>query len=55
LAAVLLIVDAEPVLAEEWYVAQDPTTKQCKIVSTEPDGKTSVIVGDAVARRRRNA
>jgi hypothetical protein len=36
---------ATPVLAAEFWVSQDPTTKHCKIVETMPDGKTSVMIG----------
>lgn len=36
---------ATPVLAAEFWVSQDPTTKHCKIVETMPDGKTAVMIG----------
>jgi hypothetical protein len=45
-AAVLLIV-ATPALAAEFYVAQDPTTKKCKILEEKPDGKTWIMIGTA--------
>ena len=39
-----LIGTAGPALAEYW-VSQDPTTKNCKIVEQMPDGKTQVMIG----------
>ena len=43
--AALLIAIATPALAAEFYVAQDPQTKKCKIVTEKPDGKTMVMIG----------
>jgi hypothetical protein len=40
----IIIATATPVLAAFW-VSQDPATKNCKIVETMPDGKTSVMIG----------
>jgi hypothetical protein len=34
-----------PALAAEFWVSQDPDTKQCTIAATMPDGKTTVMVG----------
>ena len=34
-----------PALAAEYYVAQDPTTKKCKVVDVRPDGTTMIMVG----------
>ena len=45
--AALLSMVATPALAAEFYVAQDPTTKKCKVVEEKPDGKTSVMIGTA--------
>ena len=39
-----LIGTTGPALAEYW-VSQDPTTKNCKIVEQMPDGKTQVMIG----------
>ena len=44
-AASLLILATSPVLAAEFYVAQDPSTKKCKTVETKPDGTTMTMVG----------
>lgn len=41
----LLTLVVSPAFAEEFYVAQDPATKKCKIVSTKPDGKTMIMIG----------
>jgi len=41
----IIIATATPVLAAEFWVSQDPATKQCKIVETMPDGKTAVMIG----------
>lgn len=43
--AALLSLFATPVLAAEFYVAQDPTTKKCKVVEEKPDGKSMVTIG----------
>ena len=43
--AALLSMVATPALAAEFYVAQDPTTKKCKIVEEKPDGKAMVMIG----------
>lgn len=45
IAASLLVLVASPALAAEYYLAQDPTTKQCRVVDVKPDGKTMVMVG----------
>ena len=41
----VLFATSSPVLAAEFWVSQDPTTKVCKIVEQMPDGKTQVMVG----------
>ena len=41
----IIAATATPVLAAEFWVSQDPTTKHCKIVETMPDGKTQVMIG----------
>jgi hypothetical protein len=40
-----LVATASPVLAAEFWVSQDPVTKNCKIVEQMPDGKTQVMIG----------
>jgi vancomycin permeability regulator SanA len=41
----IIFAAATPVLAAEYWVSQDPETKNCKIVETMPDGKTQVMIG----------
>jgi hypothetical protein len=41
----VLFATSSPVLAAEFWLSQDPTTKACKIVEQMPDGKTKVMVG----------
>ena len=41
----ILFATATPVLAAEFWVSQDPQTKDCKIDETMPDGKTHVMIG----------
>jgi hypothetical protein len=41
----IIIATATPVLAEEFWVSQDPTTKFCNVVGKMPDGKTAVMIG----------
>lgn len=48
-AAVLTL--ATPALAGEFYLAQDPESKKCKIVETKPDGTTKIQVGEVYATR----
>ena len=45
IAASLLVFIVGPALAAEYYVAQNPNTKKCKIVKVKPDGTAMVIVG----------
>jgi hypothetical protein len=51
IATCLLVFTSSPALATEYYVAQDPATKLCKIVETKPDGKTMVMVGTSYPTR----
>lgn len=46
LAAGLLLAVATPVLADEYYVVQDPTTKKCTIVNQKPTTTTTTIVNE---------
>ena len=41
----VLFATSSPVLAAEYWVSQDPTTKRCRVVEQMPDGKTKVMVG----------
>jgi hypothetical protein len=44
IAASLVVFITNPALAD-YYIAQNPTTKQCKIVDAKPDGITMLMVG----------
>ena len=44
IAASLVVFITNPTLAD-YYIAQNPTTKQCKIVDAKPDGITMLMVG----------
>ena len=41
----VLFAMSSPVLAAEYWVSHDPTTKRCRVVEQMPDGKTKVTVG----------
>lgn len=46
LASLIFLVGAiGPALAAEFWVAQDPATKVCKVVEEMPDGQTKVMLG----------
>jgi hypothetical protein len=45
LAAAILVTAVSPVLAAEFYVVQDTTTKKCTIVEKKPTVNTMVVVG----------
>ena len=46
-AGLSLTMLAGPVLAAEFYIVQDSTTKKCRIVEQKPaDTKTVTVVGD---------
>jgi len=45
LVAALLVLGTSPTLASEFYVARNPSTKDCKIVKSNPDGTTMTMVG----------
>jgi hypothetical protein len=46
LAAALVLSITGPVLAEEYYVVRDETTKKCTIVDKKPTTKTTTIVSE---------
>jgi hypothetical protein len=51
-SAVALVFFSMPCLAAvEFYVAQDPTAKDCKIVKEKPDGKTLIMLGASYPTR----
>ncbi len=43
--AALLTIVATPALAAEYYVAQNPKNKMCKITEEKPDGEKWVMIG----------
>ncbi|MGH6802318.1 MAG: hypothetical protein ACREC3_03005 [Methyloceanibacter sp.] len=43
--AAILTIFVTPALAAEFYVAQDPETKKCKIVTEKPDGQALIMIG----------
>ena len=43
----LLMAIATPALGAEFYVAQNPETKKCEVVTTKPDGQALVMIGTA--------
>ena len=45
IVAATLTTFVTPALAAEFYVAQDPETKKCKIVTEKPDGRTLIMIG----------
>jgi hypothetical protein len=53
-AAVLMAV-ATPALAAEFYIAQDPTTKECTVIEEKPDGQTKVMMGTKVYATKEEA
>ena len=44
-----------PALAKEFWVAQDPATKNCKIVNEKPDGQTKIMIGTSSYATREEA
>ena len=46
LAAALILSITGPVLAEEYYVVRDETTRKCTIVDKRPTTKTTTIVSE---------
>ena len=40
----LLMSVVSPALAAEFYLAQDPSTKKCKILDAKPDGTTMIML-----------
>lgn len=55
LAAALAVSFSAPVLAEEFYVVRDTTTKKCTIVSQKPTTTTVTVVGDTVYKTKTEA
>ncbi|MDO9384467.1 MAG: hypothetical protein Q7T86_16570 [Hyphomicrobiaceae bacterium] len=54
-AAVVSLALSTPVLAAEYYVVQDKTTKKCKVVSTKPTEETWVVVGNTAFKTQTEA
>jgi hypothetical protein len=51
----LLTLLATPAAAAEFYVAQNPTTKDCDVVEVKPDGQTLIMVGTGPYKTRKEA
>lgn len=47
IASALVAFLGTPVLAAEFYVAQNPADKKCEVTATKPDGTTLIMVGAA--------
>ena len=41
--------------AAEYFIAQDPATKACKITETKPDGSASVMIGTSAYKTKEEA
>jgi hypothetical protein len=46
LGTVLTLALTSPVLAAEFYIVQEPSTKNCTIVSEKPTSSTTVVMGN---------
>jgi uncharacterized protein YegP (UPF0339 family) len=44
-----------PALAAQFYVAQDPATKQCQVLNARPDGTTQKMVGSGAYKSEAEA
>ena len=51
----LLMSVVSPALAAEFYLAQDPSTKKCKILDAKPDGTTMIMLGTSSYATREEA
>lgn len=40
-----------PALADEYYIVQNPTTKQCRIVMEKPEPSVGVVIGTPFGAR----
>jgi hypothetical protein len=45
IAVAIVMAFPSVVFAAEYFVAQDPATKGCKITDTKPDGSTAIMIG----------
>jgi hypothetical protein len=50
-AAFAVLMSSSCFAAAEFYVAQDPKTKDCDIVQEKPDGVTSIMIGTSYTTR----
>lgn len=46
---------ATPALAAQFYVAQDPATKQCQVMNQKPDGTSMKLVGSGAYKSEAEA
>jgi len=49
--AAAISVFAMPALADEFYIVQNPSTKECHIVSQKPEPSVGVVVGTPFGAR----
>jgi hypothetical protein len=54
-AAFVLTVTTPALAAAQFYVAQDPATKQCQVMNQKPDGTTMRQVGSGAYKSQAEA
>jgi len=42
---------AAPALADEYYIVQNPSTKECRIVTEKPEPSVGVVIGTPFGAR----
>lgn len=55
LTAAFVLALATPAVAAQFYVAQDPATKQCQVLAQKPDGTTMRQVGSGAYKSQAEA
>jgi hypothetical protein len=55
MTAAFVLALATPALAAQFYVAQDPATKQCQVMNRKPDGTTMRQVGSGAYKSQAEA
>ena len=53
--AAFVVALATPALAAQFYVAQDPATKQCQVMNQKPDGTSMKLVGSGAYKSEAEA
>jgi hypothetical protein len=49
--AIGLAAIATPALADEYYIVQNPSTKECRIVTEKPEPSVGVVIGTPFGAR----